>query len=377
MRLNLTICMLWATAVAAVGQNPLKWNEIQCLGSHNSYRTNTDTRIENFVCNISDLLPKEYDPAGWAYSNAPFHQQLGLHGLRSFELDIHHDPAGGRFAKPAGRLITLRGRKLKNPDWQESGMKLFHIADFDYNTHHILFSKALTEIRDWSLQNPDHLPLALMVELKDFGVSNVAPCWPFTPILPFDAQAIEDLEQEIHAVFGAFPNLIFTPDDFKRGQPTLEAARNNLGWPYLDEMRGKIIFIAMMGEVEKQHYKQGHTNMIGRNMFVFEDEGGPDALFVKVDDPQDEIVRIQNLVRRGYIVRTRADADTEEARSGNFDRLNAAMESGAQMISTDFYRPSPLAGKPGWSHYKAIFPNGKSVIHNPVLRPDWSAPIAP
>lgn len=133
----------------------------------------------------------------------------------------------------------------------------------------------------------------------------------------------------------------------------------------------------MMGENEKRHYQQGHPHLAERNMFAFEDESNPEALFIKIDDPRSEVQRIQHLVRQGYIVRTRADADTEEARNGNYNRLKSAIESGAQMISTDFYLPSPQAGTTGWSHYQAILPEEKSVISNTVLKPNRSESIAP
>lgn len=46
------------------------------------------------------------------------------------------------------------------------------------------------------------------------------------------------------------------------------------------------------------------------------------------------------MVRRGFIVRTRADAGTIEALENDYSRWEAAQRSGAQIITTDYYLPS-------------------------------------
>jgi len=61
------------------------------------------------------------------------------------------------------------------------------------------------------------------------------------------------------------------------------------------------------------------------------------ASFRIVNDPIANLDYIKKLVLEGFIVRTRADADTVESRSGDDKRLKAAIDSGAQVISTDYY----------------------------------------
>ena len=46
------------------------------------------------------------------------------------------------------------------------------------------------------------------------------------------------------------------------------------------------------------------------------------------------------MVKKGYMVRTRADADTEEARRNDKTVFQAACASGAQIITTDYYYKS-------------------------------------
>ncbi len=60
-----------------------------------------------------------------------------------------------------------------------------------------------------------------------------------------------------------------------------------------------------------------------------------DSAIVKVNDPGDGS-EISDLVSQGYIVRTRADADLEQAWTGDETRAGIALGSGAQIVSTDF-----------------------------------------
>jgi Phosphoinositide phospholipase C, Ca2+-dependent len=60
--------------------------------------------------------------------------------------------------------------------------------------------------------------------------------------------------------------------------------------------------------------------------------------------------------------RTRADANTLEARKNDVGRRDVALTSGAQYVSTDYLWPDPRF--PG--EYQVRLPNGAAVICNPV-----------
>jgi hypothetical protein len=77
--------------------------------------------------------------------------------------------------------------------------------------------------------------------------------------------------------------------------------------------------------------------------------------------------RIRVAVRRGYVVRTRADADTREARAGDTARRRAAFASGAQWVSTDFPAPG-MAARFG-SAYEVRLPGHRPARCNPVTAP--------
>jgi len=70
-------------------------------------------------------------------------------------------------------------------------------------------------------------------------------------------------------------------------------------------------------------------------------------------------------VRAGFLVRTRADANTREARANDGVPRDTALAGGAQYVSTDYLWPDPrLAGG-----YHVALPGGVFARCNPVRRP--------
>jgi len=82
---------------------------------------------------------------------------------------------------------------------------------------------------------------------------------------------------------------------------------------------------------------------------------------MKENDAIGDFDLIQDLVKRGFLVRTRADSDTVEARKNDTRCRDQALASGAQFISTDYPEPNPA-----FSPYAVRFENGISVRVNPV-----------
>ncbi len=79
-------------------------------------------------------------------------------------------------------------------------------------------------------------------------------------------------------------------------------------------------------------------------LFVNAPPESDEAAFLIMNEPIASGARIRELVKQGFLVRTRADADTREARSGETARREAAFASGAQVVSTDYYEPNPAFG---------------------------------
>jgi hypothetical protein len=114
-------------------------------------------------------------------------------------------------------------------------------------------------------------------------------------------------------------------------------------------------------------YRAGRPNLEGRVLFTNGTPGQQDAAFVKRNDPVAQGAEIRDLVAAGYLVRTRADVPLEQARSGDVTMLEAALRSGAQLISTDF--PSVgMAARHG-TDYAARTSDGRLLRCNPVNAP--------
>jgi hypothetical protein len=156
--------------------------------------------------------------------------------------------------------------------------------------------------------------------------------------MPFDAAAAAALDAEIRAGFA--PGRIITPDQVKAAHATLKEAVLAGGWPSLRAARGKVIFVLNDDASEAAPYAAD----AGRPMFTASDEASPNAGFIAIDDPVRDAARIAADVRLGFIVFTRADADTAEARAGDTRRRDQAFDSGAQIVLTDFLLPDKKIG---------------------------------
>ena len=100
-------------------------------------------------------------------------------------------------------------------------------------------------------------------------------------------------------------------------------------------------------------------------MFVNASPGTPESAFLIMNDPVKQQEEIRQLVKQGYLVRTRADANTVEARNMDYSRWEAALSSGAHFISTDYYLPAPFED----SDYQVIIPGDQIFITNSVNWP--------
>jgi len=85
------------------------------------------------------------------------------------------------------------------------------------------------------------------------------------------------------------------------------------GQPLLKNAKGKFIFVLDETGDKIALYSKGHPSLKGRSLFVNAASGTPEAAILIGNNPKTD--NIGSLVREGYIVRTRADADTREART--------------------------------------------------------------
>mgnify|MGYP001107901700 CR=1 FL=1 len=384
----LAACTDMATAQALkmnASVDQLKINQIQVLGTHNSYAQPVDTTLlayadpifDKMITGMGKSMPadqlanfKEFHPNSMKmsealkYNHPPFDVQLNG-GIRSLELDVYYDPTGNRFNHPAGyRTLNEQGitklASYKTEGLDKPGFKVMHIADFDFRTHYVTLKDALMALKDWSNKHPEHLPIYIMVEAKDKGM----PIFPKSAeVLPFGDAAFNDLDAEVRETLGR--DKLITPDDVRGKYGTLKEAVLSGNWPTVKAARGKFIFLllpATAGMDLKSAYVNGRPNLEGRMMFVQSTPEDSYAAFFLLDNAIVRQKEIREFVKQGYIVRTRADIETYEAKVNNYLRAEAAFSSGAQVISTDFFRKGNTYG----TGYYVKIPGGGDVRPNPV-----------
>ncbi len=333
-------------------------NQVQVVATHNSFHRE--------LAGPERASQLHYDPGAdpnLFYSHSRLTDQLTEQEVRSVELDVVPDPDGGLYRWPLVRKHAGLP-PLEDPAWGEPGTKVFHIVDTDYNTTCVKLVTCLQEIRAWSQSNKGHVPILIMMEFKasedrfeqQGGVQS--PAW--------EENTFAIMEKEIRSVFA--PKELITPDDIRRPGLTLEQSVLQHGWPTVSKSAGKVMFAMDNTNAVRTAYLNGHPNLERRVLFTDSAPGTPSAAFMKRNNPTSaNTVAIMDLVRRGYIVRTRSDEPMRTVLSGDTTMRADALRSGAQIVSTDF----PAAGMASRydSDYFVSLPGPDVARCNPINGP--------
>ena len=336
MRALALLAILAGAGGAPAPRDDLRLDQIQLIGSHNSYRPYPSPQLRA-------RLAASPEWPGLAYGHPPLEAQLAL-GLRQLELDVAPDPAGGAYAAPYGNADATTRQSMAAP-----GAKVLHIAGIDTETHCLTLRLCLATLRHWSDRHPGHGPVMVLINTGDAGGAR------------FDATNLAALDADILAEIGR--ERLGTPDDVRGTLPTLRAAVVAHRWPSLARAAGRFLFVLDGGNAHEEAYRAGHPSLRGRAMFGFYPEEEAEAAVFNIQDPVPESGRIRRLVRAGFLVRTRADVGLKEARAADRRRLDTAIASGAQWISSDLYEG---ASNPERLVYRAALPGGALVRCNPV-----------
>ena len=284
-------------------------NQIQFIGSHNSYK---QAMPDGFVKQLMKVNPKVMESL--EYEHVPLAEQLDL-GIRKIELDVFYVAYEDQFV-------------------------VGHVQQIDMNSNCATLRICLNQIIAWSQNNPTHAPIWISFNAKDGYILGLPSPEAFNSV------AFALMDSIVEEVLG---EKLIRPRDIV-----------DLQWPLLDEARGKFILILDEGGEKRDMYYNGWQQ---RPMFTNAPEGHPAAAIMILNDPVGQLDEIQRLVAAGYMVRTRADADTREARENDTKRRAAAFASGAQAVSTDYYLPATHFG----NEYQVILP--QPVQCNPVTAP--------
>lgn len=326
-------------------------NDLQTIGTHNSYKQRLP---EDELA--AHAARDAQGAASIDYGFAPLREQLDS-GIRQIELDVYYDPVGGRFLHPPGARRTGYSVSpwpaAQSEVMAKPGFKVMHLADIDFRSSCVTWVDCLLTLKDWSDAHPKHAPVLILVNAKDdvLGPGSAQP-------LEFDTAAFDQLDAETRSVFSAAD--LITPDEVQGKYATLREAVLADRWPALDRARGRFLFVLDESPQKVAAYRGERASLENRVMFVATGEQSPVAAVLVLNDPIADGDRIVKAVRAGFIVRTRADADTREARSNDTRRREAALRSGAQYISTDYFVPDSR-----WGEYQVRLEDGMIARSNP------------
>jgi len=304
-----------------LGDQDIRLNEIQMIASHNSYKK-LGTKLGKFFVGLGDSFE---EARAMEYHNDPLTDQLNL-GIRSFELDIRN--RNGIF-------------------------EVTHVPLVDNSTNALNLQLAFEEVFLWSRNNPNHIPIILLLELKND--------WMMLDPLMDDFTETE-LEALDVLIKDSFKTRLITPKNVIGTHLSLRDKIVEDGWPLLKNTLGKILVVLHPGS---------HTDMyVGmdptfQTMAMFPAASNRDIYhdytsFVVHNDPNVE--SINDLVSRNFIVRTRIDVNLKSVSL----RYAKGVASGAQILTTDFHPGHNIKG----TTHVAYLNDTYTVVKNRFLMGD-------
>lgn len=348
-------CLLYALAACtsqeAVENRPI--NQYQLIGSHNSYKQAIEPAL------LDSMIARDPKATGLQYSHIGLADQLDL-GLRNLEIDVYGDSLGGRYAHPEG-LDWVPPVQPYDPDslMMQPGFKVFHMIGVDFRSSCPTLTIALQQLKDWSSANPGHFPVFITMEVKG-SADQLKADTSLTEPESLTPATFDRLDSALRAGLGE--DKLLTPDMVRGDAATLNDAITGNGWPCLSDAAGRFAFILDDGGAKRDLYMHGHPSLKGRVLFARAKPGTAEAAALILNNPEDE--QIPELVKQGYLVRTRADANTIEARANDYTHFEVACQSGAQIITTDYYQPSQFFDSP----YHIAFADSTYVRVNPLFK---------
>lgn len=274
--------------------------DAQSLGTHNSYH-------------IQD--PDSLSEPSWAYTHRPLDEQADI-GVRQFELDLH---------------------------WVDNEWQVFHVQVADELTICLQLTECLSVLKSWSDAHPAHLPLTILMEIKDEA----------DPISV--ARLVDALDDTIVSVLSE--DRLVLPREVQGSADNLRDAVA-AGWPTLGTMRGSFVMVMHIADGWSEELIARDT----QTTYIFPDASGdvsqPYAMFHTLNNPVGDAEAIGTALAAGQLVRTMTDSDGLVV----VEDREAALSVGASFLSTDHPEPDS-AGE------KVEMPGGTPSRCNPVTAP--------
>ncbi len=278
----------------------VKFNEVAFLGTHNSYQllATAPRRAYDKLCQI---IPtgKKGDKLGFEMDTLTVQLE---NGVRNLEIDIETVDDG----KSVSFIVT-------------------HDPILDNVSSCYDFAKALEEIKLWSDNNPNHLPITIIIEPKS-DVTNI------NDMKNFSLEYANVLGDTIKNVLG---DTLLTPAQMMRDYASFEEMRMADDWLTLEKTLGKVMVLLHTCDVTEEYIAQDETikSLPIFPMLRFEDIDQSYTSFILENEPD---VAVKNnptsIGKYNVIVRTRADSFP------NFsdDRYTYTDMCGSHIITTDY-----------------------------------------
>ncbi len=306
-------------------ESGIRFNEMSFIGTHNSYQTAPIEETRKLFQSLEALSFGLYSADRINFESETLTQQLNC-GIRSFEIDIETFDRDG-----------------------DISFTCMHSPYFEMTTSCYDFSLALKELAMWSENNPDHLPITVIIEPK-------AAFLPLKEMKFFNADYAFVLDEMLRETLG---EKLFTPADMLRDYSSFAEMRAADDWCEVKDMLGKIVFLFHeCGATED--YIDSDPSIKSLAMFPMLREKDIDrecASFILCNNPN-KLIRIRDEVigEKKIMVRTRVDSFGRI----NNEKCRNAFESGANIISTDY----PLKTDSDTNDYVVTFEGRTTVRKN-------------
>lgn len=281
-------------------ENGLKYNEIAVLATHNSYqRLVTETTREfQLPFKIMSFGIKTFNKN--SFLNDTLTTQFEK-GIRSIELDIEARVEKG-----------------------ETTFTVMHKPVFDSATTCFDFAGALDEIIMWSNNNPNHLPISILVEPKQ----DVAPVDGLSILSIEHTDAFDALLRE------KLGDKLITPADMLKDYATFEEMRANDDWMQVKDMLGKVVVILHENKMTDDYVEKDRT-LRTQAMFpslLYKQRNRDYACIILDNEPDKTVERKDEFQEGNFLIRTRADHYPKSSD----ERYEFTKQCGANIITTDF-----------------------------------------
>lgn len=282
-------------------EDGVKLNEIAILGTHNSYQR-LATGETRFAMNIIDTIT--FKKAGlntFDFEMDTLTEQLEM-GVRNVEIDIE---------------------TLDKDDKIE--FKVTHNSIVDNASSAYDFTKALQEIKMWSDNNPEHIPVIIIVEPKSFVIE-------INGMKKFSLEYAKELDKIVGNTLG---DSLLTSKDMLRDYASFKEMRENDDWISLKEAQGKILVLLHDCDVTESYIALDETIKTQKMfpMLRYDDRNESYTSFILENDAfRANERKAENIDESNLIVRTRADVYPEYSD----ERYEVIETCGSQIITTDF-----------------------------------------